>query len=177
MERLWSRSCYGNRTGSNDGIYCDSCLSEVSFLHFFMNGFGTQTVAAITTTYRVDSIVMVPIINLGSGISTLVAQDYGSGNKKRMQKTCMVGLVLMSIVSLMLTALVLALGGHLIAIFGAGAETIQIGAGFFRRIGSFYLVYGIATVMRSYLEGIGDVSCRRENEIFGQSPGKPFEYV
>ena len=35
-------------------------------LQNFMNGFGSQTVAAVTTAYRVDSVVMLPIINLGS---------------------------------------------------------------------------------------------------------------
>ena len=60
-------------------------------LQNFMNGFGTQTVAAITTAYRVDSIVMVPILNLGSGISTLVAQDYGSGRTGHGEKDLFCG--------------------------------------------------------------------------------------
>ena len=51
-----------------------------------MNGFGTQTVAAITTAYRVDSIILLPIINLGSGISTIVAQSYGAGKKGAYKK-------------------------------------------------------------------------------------------
>lgn len=38
-----------------------------------MNSFGTQTVAAITTAYRIDSIILLPIVNLGSGISTIAA--------------------------------------------------------------------------------------------------------
>ncbi len=126
-------------------------------LQNFMNGFGTQTVAAVTTAYRVDSIVMVPIINLGSGISTLVAQDSGSGYSKQAKKTLAVGTGIMIVVSLLLTVLVIPTGGHLIAIFGAGQEAITIGDNFFRRIASFYLIYGLATAVRSYLEGIGDV--------------------
>ena len=55
-------------------------------LQNFMNGFGTQTVAAITTAYRVDSIILLPIINLGSGISTIVAQSYGAGKKGAYKK-------------------------------------------------------------------------------------------
>lgn len=51
-------------------------------LQNFMNGFGSQTVAAITTAYRVDTIVILPMTNLGSGISTLVAQSCGAGDEK-----------------------------------------------------------------------------------------------
>lgn len=126
-------------------------------LQNFMNGFGTQTVAAITTAYRVDSIVMVPIINLGSGISTLVAQAQGSGQGGRAKRTFGVGVAVMAVVSLLLTVTVIPTGGRLIALFGAGPQAVAIGDGFFRRIALFYPVFGLATAVRSYLEGLGDV--------------------
>ena len=95
-------------------------------LQNFMSGFGTQTVAAITTAYRVDSIILLPIINLGSGISTLVAQSYGANDGPRARKTFMAGLAAMLAVSLLLTLLIIPTGGALIAMFGAGPEAIRI---------------------------------------------------
>lgn len=126
-------------------------------LQKFMNGFGTQTVAAITTAYRVDSIILLPIINLGAGISTIVAQSYGAGEQRRTRKIFAVGTVIMAAVSLLLTVLVIPTGGHLIAIFGVGPQAVAIGRDFFLRIACFYVVFGIATAARGYLEGIGDV--------------------
>ena len=126
-------------------------------LQNFMNGFGTQTVAAITTAYRVDSIILLPIINLGSGISTLVAQSYGANDGPRARKTFIVGLAAMLAVSLLLTLLIIPTGGALIAMFGAGPEAIRIGRDFFHRIASFYVVFGLATAARGFLEGLGDV--------------------
>lgn len=126
-------------------------------LQTFMNGFGTQTVAAVTTAYRVDSIILVPIINLGSGISTLVGQEFGAGERNGARKMLRAGLVVMVIVSLLLTALVIPTGGYFIALFGAGQEAIAIGGRFLQRLACFYLVFGLATAVRSYLEGLGDV--------------------
>lgn len=126
-------------------------------LQNFMNGFGTQTVAAITTAYRVDSIALLPIINLGSGISTLVAQSHGAGEEKRAKKIFIVGTAVMLVVSLLLTLLVVPTGGRLIALFGAGEEAVAIGNSFFQRIACFYFIYGLATAVRGYLEGLGDV--------------------
>ena len=122
-----------------------SSVSSVGslILQNFMNGFGTQTVAAVTTAYRVDSIVMVPILNLGSGISTLVAQNYGAGQNLRARSIFRVGTAVMAAVSLLLTVLVIPTGRELIALFGAGPE--------------FYVVFGLANAVRSYLEGMGDV--------------------
>ena len=128
-------------------------------LQNFMNGFGTQTVAAVTTAYRIDLIVMLPMINLGSGIATLVAQSCGSGEGRRAGRILAVGAAaMMAVVSLGMTALVIPSGGHLIALFGAGAEAVAIGSRFFRCIASFYLSStGLATALRGYVEGTGEV--------------------
>ena len=128
-------------------------------LQNFMNGFGSRTVAAITTAYRVDTIVILPMTNLGAGISTMVAQSYGAGDRKRIRKIFGVGSALMAGVSLLMTALVIPFGGRLIALFGAGPEVVDIGSRFFIRLSAFYIVYGLATAIRGYIEGLGDVAC------------------
>lgn len=59
-------------------IHCGGNL----ILQRFMNGFGEQTVAAITTAYRVDSVILLPVIQFGSGCSAVTAQNLG-GWKRR----------------------------------------------------------------------------------------------
>ena len=126
-------------------------------LQNFMNGFGTQTVAAITSAYRIDCIILLPIINLGTAISTVVAQNTGANKHERARKGLAVGCVMMTAVSLVLTAVVVLFGGSLIAMFGVTPEAAKIGADFFRYLGAFYVVFGLCTAMRGYLEGMGDV--------------------
>ena len=89
------------RVSSSARWAASSSVSSVGslILQNFMNGFGTQTVAAVTTAYRVDSIVMVPILNLGSGISTLVAQNCGAGQNLRARSIFRVGTAVMAAVS------------------------------------------------------------------------------
>ena len=136
-----------------------SCISSFGglILQNFMNGFGTQTVAAITTAYRVDTIILLPVINLGSGISTMVAQNHGAGKREQISKIVCAGTVMMIGVSLLLTWLVLGTGEYLISMFGISPESAEIGKNFFQRIAAFYVVYGIAMSIRGYIEGIGDV--------------------
>lgn len=126
-------------------------------LQNFMNSFSVQTVAAITTAYRVDTLLLLPILNLGSGISTVVAQNEGAGDTERVRKTLRTGCGIMAAVSLTLTAVIVLLGGYTIAMFGVTPETVEIGRAFFQRLGSFYLVFGLATACRGFLEGLGDV--------------------
>ncbi len=81
---------------------------------------------------------MVPVIMHGSGIFTLVAHSPAARGTKRAKKIFVVGAVAMAGIAL-LTALVIPTDGHLIALFGAGSETIRIGDDFFHTIASFYL--------------------------------------
>lgn len=126
-------------------------------LQNFMNGFGTQTVAAITTAYRVDTMVLLPIVNLGSGISTIVAQNFGAGRKRQIPKIVCVGTAMMICVSLLLTLLIVETGGYLIAMFGVSPEVTEIGKNYFQTIAVFYAIFGIAASVRGYIEGIGDI--------------------
>lgn len=127
------------------------------YLQQFMNGFGEQTVAAITTAYRVDTVIFLPVINLGSGIATIVAQNIGAGDHKQAKKVFRIGIIFMIFISLGLTGCVIALGGHLIALFGLTADSVAIGKGFFHSIAKFYLIYGLSMAVRGYLEGTGDM--------------------
>lgn len=127
-------------------------------LQRFMNGFGDQTVAAITTAYRVDTVLLLPIVNFGSGIATVAAQNIGAGRPERARQALKTGAIMIAGVSLLLTLLILAAGEHLIAMFGLTPESVEIGKQFFIRIASFYVVYGLAMAVRGYLEGLGDLT-------------------
>lgn len=112
------------------------------YLQSFMNTFGAQTVAAITTAYRVDTVIFLPIINLSSGIATIVAQNIGAGDPGRAKKVFQSGTVIMAAVSLALTGCVLFLGEHLIALFGNMVVAYAEAFSWFFLLGVFLLRYG-----------------------------------
>lgn len=126
-------------------------------LQRFMNGFGEATVAAITTAYRVDSVLLLPVINFSTAISVLVAQESGAGEAQMAQRIFKLGTAVMAVVSLLLTAVVLLTGKPLLAMFGLTEEAVRIGTDFFRALASFYLIYGLSMSIKGYLEGRSDM--------------------
>ena len=104
-----------------------------------------------------DTVLLLPVINFGSGIATVVAQNIGAGEPERARKALKTGAVMMAGISLGLTVLILVAGEALIAMFGLTQESVTIGGSFFRTIASFYLVYSLAMALRGYLEGMGDM--------------------
>ena len=127
------------------------------FLQRFMNSFGQQTVSAVTTAYRVDSVLLLPIINFSTAISTLVAQETGAGNSQTSKKILRIGTILMSAMSVMLTVIIIFTGKVLLTMFGLTVESVEIGDNFFKTISLFYIVYGVAMSIKGYLEGISDM--------------------
>ena len=126
-------------------------------LQSFMNGFGSLTVAAITTAYRIDNVVMLPVIHFGTGIATAVAQNSGTGDVQRARKSLYIGMCVMAVISLALTGIVVLGGQTLLSLFGLSSISVKIGTDFFQYIARFYLVFGVATAIRNYLDGCGDV--------------------
>ena len=127
-------------------------------LQNFMNSFdSSQLVAAITTAYRVDTVILLPVTNLSSGISTVAAQNMGAGRPDRARRGLGVGALIMLVMCVGMAALVALAGEKLIAMFGLTAETAAMGGEFFRTLALFYPVYGLAMALRGFLEGAGDV--------------------
>ena len=147
----------GNKYGMPPAV--QSSVSSIGnlFLQRFMNGFGQETVAAVTTAYRVDSVLFLPIINFSTAISTLVAQETGAGNKEAAKRIFKLGTVMMAIMSLLLTVAILFFGKSLLSMFGLTVESVDIGGRFFRSIAVFYIVYGLSMSIKGYLEGISDL--------------------
>lgn len=127
-------------------------------LQHFMNQFGAITVLAITTSYRVDSLMLLPIFNLGSAISSMTARSLGEGDAKKVRSCLKTGLWIMFAVCGVLTVMMFLFGSSFVAFFGVTGEALETGKQFFRDLSLFYVPFGIATAMRSALEGIGDIS-------------------
>ena len=123
-----------------------------------MNGFGATTVLAITTAYRVDSITILPIINLGAAVSSMTARAKGAGDTRRIKNCTAIGIAMVAGVSAALAAGVFFFGIKFVEIFGVTGEALEIGGQFFRDLSSFYVIFGVAVVLRSVLEGIGQAT-------------------
>ena len=156
----------GARFGLPPAIQSGTTSFGNILLQRFMNSFGEQTVAAITTAYRVDSVLLLPIINFGSGIATVVGQNIGAGRPDRARQALKTGAAMIAGVSLLLTLLIVLAGKALIGMFGLTPESVEIGQAFFVRLASFYVVYGLAMAVRGYLEGLGDMTFSGAAGIF-----------
>jgi len=128
-------------------------------LQNFMNGFGSVTVLAITTAYRVDSMMLLPIFNLGAAISSMTARAKGANDDPKIRSCFSTGLWMMIAACAALSVFMFLFGAWFVGIFGVTGEALAIGRQFFRDLSIFYTLFGVGIVLRSVLEGVGDITC------------------
>jgi len=126
-------------------------------LQTVQNGFGSVVVAAITSAYRIDTVAMLPVINMGAGMSTFAGQNYGAGDLTRARKGLRAGSVAGMLVATVITAVLVPLGGRILGIFGISDRAVDIGWTFLRTCAIFYPLYGLLNAFTGYLQGLGDV--------------------
>ena len=124
-------------------------------LQNFMNGFGSQTVAAITSAYRIDSVMLLPILNLGAAISTMIAQSRGARQPERIRQFFRTGVLLELLLGGVLFLVMPLFGGPLIALFGVEEGAVAIGSRFFRALAPFYFCFSVSLAFRGAAEGLG----------------------
>ena len=64
----------------------------------------------------------------------------------------------MVVISGVLSVVMYLFGANFVGFFGVTGTALEIGKGFFRDLAIFYVLFGVSTVLRSTLEGIGDIT-------------------
>ena len=130
-------------------------------LQSLINSFGTDTMAAYTSAVRIDGIAIVPLVQIGNGLSTFTAQNIGSGKPERVPQGFHVGIVMNVVICIVIAAVFNLFPKVLIGLFldaKTSAAAIQIGCENLRIVGSFYFIMGMMYALSGILRGAGDAT-------------------
>ncbi len=126
-------------------------------LQSIMNSFGIDVVTAITTAYKIDTLTILPIINISVAISIFVGQNVGANNMERAKEGLKKGIIIILIVSIAITTFVVLAGEVLMKAFGVSDAVAAIGQRFFYICAAFYPILGLENAYTAFLQGNKDV--------------------
>ncbi len=121
-----------------------------------VNSYGTTTVAAFTSTNRIEQLIHQPYATLGAALSTFCGQNYGAKQNERVYEGYRKGMRLMVIMSMVMTFTMFFLGRAVCSLFVSDTEVIELGALGLRINSIFYMALGLIYVIRGVLTGVGD---------------------
>jgi len=121
-----------------------------------VNRFGTNTIAAYTIAWRIDSFAAMPAMNFGLALTTFVGQNLGANRPERVRKGLIATLTMTTILSLTVTAVAWLFGRQMMGVFTSNQDVIDIGYDYLVIVSSFYVIFAAMFVTQSVMRGAGD---------------------
>ena len=141
--------------------------ASISFGHVLMQGlinpFGTALIAGYTAAVKVDTFAVMPILSLGSALSTFAAQNVGAEDFGRVRQGYRTGCVMTLVICAALAVVVTPGRMFWMSLFVSAAEypdqaaqIVVMGAGMLSVTPRFYWVLGLIHVALNTMAGAGD---------------------
>lgn len=151
--------------------------ASISLGHVFMQGiinpFGTELIAGYTAASKIDTFAVMPIISLGSALSTFSAQNVGAQNYRRIQKGYCIGCGITMFVCFIVCMMVVPFRTFWIQIFVSvqqypqlASKIMVMGAEMLAVTPLFYWILGLIHVTLNTMAGAGDTVYSMVSMIF-----------
>lgn len=144
------------------GLSALTCLQQ-SVMNFgilmvqgLVNSFGAIVMAGFAAAVKIDTLAYLPVQDFGNAYSTFIAQNYGAGDRRRIQEGTGKAFGISIAFSVLLSAVVCLFAAPLMQIFVDKEETqvIACGVQYLHIEGAFYAGIGCLSLFYGYCRGI-----------------------
>jgi len=120
------------------------------------NTFGEMVIAANVIVMRVDGFAMMPNFSFGSAMTTYAGQNIGAGRMDRVEEGTREGVKIAVGTAVVLTALILLFGHHLMNIFTNTPELVNLSMRMMRILAVGYVAMAVTQCLSGVMRGAGD---------------------
>lgn len=125
-----------------------------------VNTYGEAVMAGFAAATKIDSIAILPMVNVGSAVSTFTAQNIGADKPERVRKGFHAGMLMSAAIGAAVTVILLLCADVFVGIFmdsGSNQEAIRTGVEYLHVVGLFYALMGLMNSCTGVLRGAGDI--------------------
>ena len=123
---------------------------------WFIAPFGTLAIAGHMLVSRVDMLILMPAMGLGSAAGILAAQNLGALQPERAEKTAWTAISIFTGVMLLFSIAVWIWANSIVRLFNAEPELIEMASTFLKIQTVSYMCNGLMMVMRSVMNTGGE---------------------
>lgn len=130
------------------------------FVQALVNGYGWAIIAGYAAATKIDSITIMPMVNLSSAVSTFTAQNVGAKKNERVKNGYKSALVMIGVFCACVAFMLFIFGSKLMGIFvdsSSNQVVINTGVEYLRVVSMFYFLMGLMVITNGVLRGAGDV--------------------
>jgi len=126
-------------------------------LFSIVNKFGVKVIAAYSAALRLDSLAIMPSINLANALSTFTGQNLAAGKLDRVRSGLYTTLKMSFAISITITVIFYFFGEDLMGLFTDDPAVIRYGKDYLVIVGSFYVLFSALFSVNAVMRGAGDV--------------------
>lgn len=130
-------------------------LSNV-IAQYHINSLGTDSITAMTLYIKVELPIYLPIVAMGSAVTTFVGQNIGAGKRVRAHRGTMVCLMMSVILTVMSSALLIVFGRYAFGLFNRDPSVVALGLRVIRTSFPFYFLYSVLQIFGDSIRGSGN---------------------
>ena len=121
----------------------------------FVNSFGAVATAAFGSAQRIENLVFMPAMSLSMAVSALTGQNLGAGKPERVKEVFRSGIIVTSIITLTLSAAIIAFPKLMLSMFVQEPDVLEIGVHCLRVVGASYIFFAIMFISNGIINGSG----------------------
>lgn len=143
------------KLGLPGGLQMVAISSGIIVILWVVNSFGSEVVAGFGAAQRIESLIMIPALTLGSVVNSMSGQNIGANRWDRISSISYIGAGLIISLSLMISALVFFNASFLIQLFISNPDTVSFGTAYLKITSFFYVFLGINFVLNGVARSSG----------------------
>lgn len=117
------------------------------------NILGASVVIGVTAAFKVDGILVIPLMCMSQATSVFTGQNIGANKPQRVTETLKLSVILSLIFSAFLTFALWMWGQQMLGWFGIGIKSGEVGYRYIMLCLPFYWLFGLQFVFNGYLNG------------------------
>lgn len=117
------------------------------------NLLGASVVIGVTVAFKVDSIIVIPLLSTGMATSVFIGQNIGAGKIDRVKETIKNAIIISLIISVVMSLVIWLFGYQMIEWFGLSEGPARIGYRYLVICLPLYWVFGLKFVFNGILNG------------------------
>jgi putative MATE family efflux protein len=130
-------------------------IGSIVFM-WFIAPFGTLAIAGHMLVSRVDMLILMPAMGLGTAAGILAAQNLGALQPQRAERTAWIAVGLFTSVMFIFTIVVLIWASYIVKLFNAEPGLVDMASKFLKIETVSYMFNGLMIVMMSVMNSVGD---------------------
>lgn len=146
----------GVRIGFPIGFQQAFVALSMMAMYWLVNRFGTNTAAAYSVVFRIDSFAALPAMNFANALSTFVGQNLGANRPGRVKTGLWATFRMTSAIAVTITVIAVLFSRPIMRLFTDDPAVIEIGADYLGIVAFFYITFSTMFVVGGVMRGAGD---------------------